>query len=418
MHIGIPILAIFHSCGGMERSGIYLATAMMQRGHQVTIFYTEPKNPSDPPLYPLPKGAQLVALSGQLQSPSLVEETRKKIVDSGIDVLIGLMFGTDMIRLPIALIGTGIPLVVSERNVPEISEDEWDPAVRRACMAAADRIHILSNSFKSGFPTYLRDRISVIPNFTAQKECFVPSQQNNDTRKMLLGVGRLDEKHKQFSLLIRAFASLSEKYPDWDLTICGSGKKRIWNRYHKIASTLGVKERVFMPGRITDVDSYYRKSHLFCIPSRYEAFGLVTTEAYSHGLPVVGFAECAGTNEIIVPEENGLLADKMTARSLAQKLDILMGDATLRQSMGQRGWEMLDRYNEEAVFDQWEILLRQVAEAKGNTALQKMAAGSLEAEWSVLSALAARPVLFKRPSKYEKIKKKLRKTFRHFMRKI
>ncbi len=420
MHIGLPILSILHSCGGMERSGVNLAAAMMRRGHDVTIFYTEKKHPNDPPQYPLPEGVRLVALPSDLQSPTLVEITRAKLIESDIDVLIGLMFGTELLCFPVALIGTGIPFVVSERNVPEMTEEEWLPTERRACMAAADRIHVLSRSFISGFPDRLKERIAVIPNFAIQRECSVPDRQRDEGPKTLLGMGRFDEKHKQFSLLIRAFALLAKEFPDWSLTLCGSGKARISKRYNRLVASLGMGERVHMPGKVSDVDAAYRASHLFCIPSRYEAFGLVTTEAQSHGLPTVGFAGCAGTNEIIVHGENGLLAEKMTARSLAQSLAVLMRDAELRQRMGRRGWEMLDRYSESVVYDQWDALLREASKAKGKTALQRMVAGNAAdaAEWKTLEALAARPILFKEKSGYEKFKKKARKTVNRLKRYI
>ena len=418
MHIGLPILSIFHSCGGMERSGVYLASAMLQRGHDVTIYYTEKNNPDDPPQYPLPEGARLVALPRNQRSTTLVDDIRRKIAESDVDVIVGLMFGTELLSFPLALIGTGIPFLVSERNVPEISEEEWHPAERRALMAAADRIHVLSQAFLSGFPARLRERISVIPNFTARKECDAPVRQENAGPKILLGMGRFDEKHKQFSLLIRAFILLAGRFPDWNLVIGGSGKARVRRRYDRLVASSKMENRISLPGKISDVDAVYKKAHLFCIPSRYEAFGLVTTEAFSHGLPVVGFAGCVGTNEIIVDGENGLLAERMTAHSLAKSLAVLMNDPALRERMGRRGWEMMDRYDETAVFDRWEILLQETVRAKGDTALQRMAAGSPGdgVEWKTLQELAARPILFREKSGYEKVKKKLRKTIRRLMR--
>jgi glycosyltransferase involved in cell wall biosynthesis len=91
-----------------------------------------------------------------------------------------------------------------------------------------------------------------------------------------------------------------------------------------------------MPGVTAAIGEEYQLAEAFVISSRYEAFGLVTAEAMSHGLPVVGFADCPGTNELIEAERTGLLVDPGTnrAESLARALSRLLEDPVLRCRLG------------------------------------------------------------------------------------
>lgn len=98
------------------------------------------------------------------------------------------------------------------------------------------------------------------------------------------------------------------------------------------------------------------------MPSRWEGFPNALAEALAHGLPAVGFSECAGVNSLIQSGKNGLLAsgnnDPMT---LAKALQQLMASPDNRRDMGQEAIETVALYKPDAVFDQWERLFLEVS---------------------------------------------------------
>ena len=407
MHIGVVIWALYYSRGGIERFGIDLSAEMIRRGHHVTIFHAEQKSDDASPQYPVPPGANCVALPKKRRSPTMIDETRDRIVASGVDVLAALFSWDEVLRFPVALKGTGIPFLLSEHNAPRIIESRWNDDERRACLEAADRIHILSESYREGCPGYLNDRIEAIPNPVTKTIRNLPVQQDEPATKTILAVGRFDDHHKQFSLLIKAFSSVVAQFPDWRLTLCGDGQDR--KSYEQLVASLDLQDRVHMPGMVSDIDGYYEKSQLFCIPSRFEGCPLVIPEAQCFALPVVGFAECSGTNDIVVHEKNGLLAAEMTAESLAQSLSLLMGDPGLRRRLGLCGREMLVRYDAEAIYGRWEELLGKAASAKNDTQLQRIFGKSAEEMTArkTLLDLFSRPVLFRKKGFFGKIKSKI-----------
>jgi glycosyltransferase involved in cell wall biosynthesis len=94
------------------------------------------------------------------------------------------------------------------------------------------------------------------------------------------------------------------------------------------------------------------------LASLYEAFWLATAEAMSAGLPVIGFADCAGTNELIQDEMNGLLVkiknDEGRADALAECLVGILGNPDLRYNLGQAGQSYIQSFSTQKIVDKWE----------------------------------------------------------------
>ena len=373
MRIGIVNWSLLETKGGIERFCCNLAGVMGTKGHSATLFCKAGKSPDARPTYPVPEKVPLIPLDLDYGTLDLTP-AKTAIVSSGIDVLVACFSWESLLWFPSLLKGTGIPLVISERNHPELINNKWNAYERNACLSAADQIHILLEQFLPLYSEELRGLVTAIPNPVAPLDTVIKKAAG--TRRTLLGVGRFSESVKQFSLLLEAFALLADDFPDWDLRICGDGDA--FAQYSRWVSASGLGERISLPGRVENVAEEYAHADIFCIPSRYEGFGQVTTEAQQFALPVVGFRDCSGTNSIVVHEENGFLAEAMTPACLAGYLALLMRDAALRTRLGQRGKEMLLRYDPQTVYGAWETLLLKAAAVKGHTRLQSVEQGGKE----------------------------------------
>jgi acetyltransferase-like isoleucine patch superfamily enzyme len=164
---------------------------------------------------------------------------------------------------------------------------------------------------------------------------------------------------KQFSMLIAAFAVLSRAFPQWRLQLCGDGESR--SAYEKLIASLGLEEKVSLPGMLPEMAEEYAAANIFCIPSRFEGFPMVLLEAMSHGLPCVGFAECCAVKTTLRHGRIGLLAPEMTVKSLVETLRPLMQSSPLRKAMGAAALENSQAYLPETVYPQWETLIEQTA---------------------------------------------------------
>lgn len=116
---------------------------------------------------------------------------------------------------------------------------------------------------------------------------------------LICAIGRLVQP-KGFDCLLNAVAKL--KNETIDLVILGEGPLRA--QLVAQATGLGIRERVHMPGFVSDPLSVLKKSSLFVLSSRWEGFGNVIVEALSTGIPVVA-TDCSGAPRELL--QNGKL---------------------------------------------------------------------------------------------------------------
>jgi glycosyltransferase involved in cell wall biosynthesis len=118
-----------------------------------------------------------------------------------------------------------------------------------------------------------------------------PTHQRETTRRhfnlplsqpVILNVGRLAAEKNQ-DILIRALACL----PQAHLVLAGAGLKMA--PLHDLAVTLGVDDRLHMPGALPpdDIADLYAAADLAVFPSIWETFGFAAVEAAMTGMPLV-----------------------------------------------------------------------------------------------------------------------------------
>ncbi|HWT11302.1 MAG TPA: glycosyltransferase family 4 protein [Allosphingosinicella sp.] len=354
--------------GGTERVLADLTSALARRGHEMTVLSFD--RPGQEPFYTLDPAVQRLSLGigdvGRGTRPGeaigRVRALRRLVTEVRPDVAVGFMHSA-YLPLGLGLMRTPIPVVASEH----IAYDHYrtrplQAALLRMTPAVAKVITVISPAIRDGFPASLRRRMAVVPNpVSAHDRRRADVGGEGPAPKTLLAVGRLEEQ-KDHMTLIGAFARLAERFPDWRLRIVGEGSLR--QSLEAQVARLGLGERVSLPGATARIDDEYVAAQLFAMPSSYESFGLTTAEALSHGLPVVGFADCPGTNELVRHGFNGALvsgADREAA--LAQGLAPLMASAELRQRLAAAGPDSIEGFAPERIVDVWEALLSRIASA-------------------------------------------------------
>lgn len=353
--------------GGLERIIAELSNAMSDRGHNIFLFSDESLDV--PPVYTLNDDIRRIHFTYNGDSRRL-PAAQAQVLACKPDVLLSPASGTEHWLWCAVLQQTGVPWIYSEHSSPELIESErWNVKERRAVLCAADAVHLLLNTFAASVPDYVQDRVCVIPNAICVPASASFSKDATSDSRLLLSVGRLNSI-KQHHLLIRAMALLAGELPDWRLEIWGAGSEK--KHLEREVQHLGMQRRIRLCGLTDNPHAQYARADLFCIPSRHEGFGLVTVEAMGHGLPVVGFAACPGTNELVRHNETGLLAPEMTAESLADALRRLMFDADARRRMGRNARESAQCFAPGIVYDAWEKLFLRTAALKGRTRLQAL----------------------------------------------
>ena len=362
MRLLFAIKRLASAVGGAERVLCMLCSELVSRGHDVSILTYD--SPDGQPFYPLDPRVNRIDLGiGDSSKPAGLMETlvrmmtlRRAINIERPDVVVGFMHSM-FVPLAFALAGTGVPVIGSEHIVREhYRTRRFQYLMLILALPFLKKMTVLSSKIRLEYPIGVRKRMVVMPNPVVTAANCAKKDKAKESLTLLC-VGRL-ESQKDHATLIRAFAKIQTQFPNWQLKIVGEGSLR--TDLEQLIDVLEMQEKVFMPGITTAIDDQYLAAELFVISSRYEAFGLVTAEAMSQGLPVIGFADCSGTNELVEAGRTGLLVAPGTDRvsTLASAMSQLMANPSLRQNLGKAGREAIKtRFSLVQVCNQWESLL-------------------------------------------------------------
>ncbi len=202
------------------------------------------------------------------------------------------------------------------------------------------------------------DHVSVIYNPLP----FYPEKSSDCTNKKVIAVGRYMPQ-KGFDLLINCWKIVTEKHPDWTLSIYGDGMR---DELQAQIDRLSLQKHSILEHSVNNITDKYSESSIFVLSSRYEGFGMVIIEAMACGVPPVAFACPCGPKDIIHDGVDGLLAENGNIRQLAEKINYLIEHEDERKRMGRIARQNVQQFKMENIGKQWETLFAEVLSSKMN----------------------------------------------------
>lgn len=180
----------------------------------------------------------------------------------------------------------------------------------------------------------------------------------------VLFVGRL-EPRKGLEQLVRAFVLLKARRPTVRLLVVGDGPER-----DRCQALIPVRLRsdVLFIGRVDadDLPRFYASADVFAAPNLGgESFGIVLVEAMSAGVPVVA-SSIPGFASLLQDGREGRLVPPQDTRELADALDALLDNASLRAAMAEEGRRTAARYD-------WAVVAAQVRDVYENVLARRVA---------------------------------------------
>lgn len=151
--------------------------------------------------------------------------------------------------------------------------------------------------------------------------------------KNILFVG-VDWERKGGPTLEKAFKIILDKYPETTLTIVG-------------CSPIINLNNCIVVGKIplVEVQQYYEKASIFCLPTTLEPFGIVFLEAMNNKLPIVA-TDIGAIPDFIKDGKNGYRIQPGESDALAEKLLILLDSPEKCEEFGKYGfYNILEKYS-------------------------------------------------------------------------
>jgi glycosyltransferase involved in cell wall biosynthesis len=186
-----------------------------------------------------------------------------------------------------------------------------------------------------------RDRIVVIPN-GVDVERIAGIEGEKEAEPTICCISRL-VKYKHVDEVLGAVARLKKEIPNLRCKIVGTGPEE--QSLRELAARLGIGKNVEFLGFVkshADVMRILKSSHVFCLASTVEGFGIVLLEAMAAGVPFVAtkiepLLEASGGR-------GGLFFTPGNVEEMSEKLLRLLTDEDLRRRKIEEGREWVRNY--------------------------------------------------------------------------
>jgi len=241
-------------------------------------------------------------------------------------------------------------------HAEEITGMQWNSLarlIRKWAIKSAQKVFVVSDYTESLIKP-LNPQTVVLYNAVQTSE-FFPEPKNESLLKsfgakgklVLMTLARL-QKSKGHNRVLEVLPELIKKYPDLLYIIGGTGDYE--RTLKERVAQLNLQDYVIFAGRVESgsLRSFYNLCDIFVMPNFevsepqggvvVEGFGIVFLEANACGKPVVG-GLAGGVPSAIKDGYSGFLVKQGDSQDLYNKLDILLKDQTLRESLGKQGQE-------------------------------------------------------------------------------
>lgn len=339
-HVLLVVDQLPKALGGGERIVLKLASLLPHYGYRASIltFAAHPdsvalKSPPCPIyLLPLRKTYDLHALRAAFELRRFIKEQRVQLVQTffeSSDLWAGLVTKTM----------SSARLIWSRRDMGILRAGKHHLAYRLMA-GVPDAVFAVSEQVKQHCINVDRinpARIHTIYNGLDLSDWDISVRSRRASSPTHIATVGNIRRVKGHDVLIRAASEILRHYPDATFSIAGDVMEpEYYAELCTIVSDLGLSEKFYFAGGITNLREFLSAADIFVLPSRSEGFSNAIIEAMAASLPVVatnvgGNAEAVkdGINGFIIPPDD---PDQLTSAVLR-----LVSDTELAAAMGTEG---------------------------------------------------------------------------------
>lgn len=189
-------------------------------------------------------------------------------------------------------------------------------------------------------------------------ENVVPTYDTTSKEKMFLFVGRLSPE-KNVDLLLKAWAKIAPRYPEWKMEIAGSG--------NMLDNLLLLVEKMKIPrvqfhGHVENVGALYNRAEYLVLPSKHESFSCVVLESMAYGCHPIVFDYPSAP--VVIPNSRLGTRIKHSTKALAKAMSKAIQTNTSNQEHMEEVAAHLASFDIEKIAPNWESLLEKLSSNK------------------------------------------------------
>lgn len=347
--------------GGAERVISILANIWCDFGHEVSIFITATDRP---PVYKLNKKINVEYYDDYKEKGvshfKLISSIRSFVDKEKPDCVLSFMNDVCAYTI-IALMGKRIPIIYSERNDPnKTNQGKKDKVFRKIVEFGATHIVFQTEGAKQCYSKKVQRKSSIILNPVELNR--IPDRKiENINYSEIVTVARL-ELQKNQELLINAFKLVSKKHQDVVLKIFGEGSLK--NKLQNTIDELGLTGKVLLMGAKQDVLEWIKESFCFVLTSDFEGLPNSLIEAMCMGIPCISTDCSPGGARQLLGNDRGIIVPCGNKERLAEAINMYLENKDIAMQYGEEAYKLRDEIESHTVAKEWVKLMDKVKRAK------------------------------------------------------
>lgn len=334
--------------GGAEKAISNFANGISVLGYDVSVLiFRRTENE-----YPLYKSVHILRLPQELRfaDKSVFERNirrlpavRKIFKTVQPDFIFAFMEGNIIISV-LALFLLPYKVIAGIRCDQKNDKGIYSPCIRDFFTKRCFKIFCQNKIQIEYYSKRIQKKCFAVPNPIADK--FIEVGKTREYRQTIVNItaiGRL-EKQKNFQLLIKAFAAVSQKHPFVSLSIYGEGSLR--SDLEAVIRESACEKRITLRGWTNNVANVLVQSDLFILSSDYEGMPNTLMEAMACGIPCIATDCPTGPADLIKNNVTGLLIPVNDSARLAEATEYMISYPDKAKTMGQNAHAFVaENYN-------------------------------------------------------------------------
>lgn len=203
--------------------------------------------------------------------------------------------------------------------------EPYNQKLYRNLFSKADLVLVLSKQWQR----WIKDALGLTEHIEVlYNPCPIVNRREDMREKNILFAGTIIPR-KGYETLLRGFALIAPKYPDWKVVFAGNGEI---DKAKDIANILHITNQADFLGWVSgkDKETAFQQASIYCLASDGEGFPMGVLDAWAYGIACV-LTPVGGIPDIVGNGKNGLLFSVGDYRRLSEQLERLINDESLRQ---------------------------------------------------------------------------------------
>ena len=343
--------------GGSSKMLAFVANAMAQEGHDVTMVLYEGSDVMQPLHSNIKVWNKNIMCQGATKHFKMISQLKKIIKEIAPDVIISFLCFPNFYATIIGRI-LRIPVIISERGNPYTLKGLRNRIIYSMFNLANGAV-FQTEGARAFFGKGLQKRAAVIANPVVKREgltMYDPKTGNH----VISHIARYENVQKRQDLMIKSMHGVIKSYPDAILKLYGEGADL--EMLQNIVKEEKLTENVLFMGRTDKPEQAMIDSEVFALTSDYEGIPNTVIEAMSVGMPVVS-TDCdpGGARLLIENGTNGFIVPKNNPEAIAEKIVELFSNQDLREKFSKEAAKITERFTEEKIAGQWLEYIHKIA---------------------------------------------------------